>query len=150
MYQVIKRYGHQEGWSASYRNHRAVHSHCHRIHGYPLAFELTYESQTLDDMLWVLDFGGLKPIKGWLQSTFDHRHLVARDDPEIETFRKLHDLDIIEMAILPGISCEVFARYVYDYITSEMGFEKTLRSTEIKLVSVKVQEHEGNCAIYFP
>ena len=40
----------------------------------------------LDERNWIVDFGGLKPLKNWLAEMFDHTYLVSQDDPELETF----------------------------------------------------------------
>ena len=46
-----------------------------------------FESDTLDDRNWVMDFGGLKAFKDWAEYMFDHTLVVAQDDP-IETCLK--------------------------------------------------------------
>jgi 6-pyruvoyltetrahydropterin/6-carboxytetrahydropterin synthase len=146
-YSVTKRYGHQEGWACVFRQHRATHSHCQLLHGYAMAFELTFASETLNELNWVLDFGGLKGIKSWLQMCFDHRTIIAEDDPDLPTFRLLHNAHLINLAVLPGVGCEKFAEYIYKYVAEELA--PILERDKIHLVSVKVQEHEGNSATYF-
>ena len=54
-----------------------------------MGFKLQFECSTLDERNWVMDFGGLKPFKEWLDKTFDHQTIVAQDDPELETFKQL-------------------------------------------------------------
>jgi 6-pyruvoyltetrahydropterin/6-carboxytetrahydropterin synthase len=145
-YQVVKRYGHQEGWSCTFRQWRATHSHCKYIHGYPLAFEIAFECETLDTRNWCLDFGGLKPLKSWLQSIFDHKLLVAEDDPEIQSFKAMRIQGIADIVILPDVGCEKFSELVYyeaDRILQEMG-----EKPRVRVKSVRVSEHEGNSAIY--
>jgi 6-pyruvoyltetrahydropterin/6-carboxytetrahydropterin synthase len=148
MYQVVKRYGHEEGWSCTFRQHRATHSHCRFIHGYPLAFEITFECEFLDARNWCIDFGGLKPLKAWLQSMFDHKMLVAEDDPQIEFFKLIADGGnaIADIVIVPDVGCEKFAEMAYyeaDRILGEIG-----EKPRVKLRSVRVSEHGGNSAIF--
>jgi 6-pyruvoyl-tetrahydropterin synthase len=39
--------------------------HCSLLHGYSIGIKLIFESETLDDRNWVMDFGGLKAFKEW-------------------------------------------------------------------------------------
>lgn len=146
-YRVTKRYGHQEGWGCCFRQHRASHSHCQFLHGYAMAFELTFESEELNDLNWVIDFGGLKQVKAWLQETFDHKTIIAEDDPSLRTFKDMKELGLIDLKILPAVGCEKFAEYIYNSVYMTL---KDLTESQIKLVSVKVCEHEGNSATFGP
>ena len=60
MHYSTKRYGHEQGLSAVFRQPNASHSHCQLLHGYSLAFTFTFSCKELDDKNWVVDFGGLK------------------------------------------------------------------------------------------
>ena len=71
-----KHYGHNIGLSAVFRQPNADHSHCHLLHGYSLAFTFTFGCDELDNKNWAVDFGGLKPLKKWLEDTFDHKQLL--------------------------------------------------------------------------
>lgn len=88
-YQSTKTYGTDRGLSCCFRQWRATHSHCSTLHGYSLGFKFIWESETLDSRNWVFDFGGMKPIKDWLDYMFDHTILVAEDDPALELFKQL-------------------------------------------------------------
>jgi 6-pyruvoyltetrahydropterin/6-carboxytetrahydropterin synthase len=147
MYQVVKTYGHDIGLSACFRQWRAK-SHCSLIHGYALAVELTFEAPTLDDRGWVIDFGGMKPLKETLERMFDHKLLVAQDDPELDTIASLAGLGIADVIVLPMVGCEAFAFYVYNHVyawLTEIGQEG-----RVQIVSVKVSEHAGNSAVFKP
>ena len=65
-----KTYSHSTGHSCAFRQWRAD-SHCNLIHGYALQFEFTFGGNELDDSNWIVDFGGLKPLKEWLKYMFD-------------------------------------------------------------------------------
>lgn len=114
------------------------------MHGYALAFSFKFEASTLDHNNWVVDFGGLKWLKAWLENQFDHTTLVAQDDPEMETFRMLHDKKLIDMRVIPGVGCEKTAEYVFDHVASQID---SLYAGRVKLISVEVREHPGNSAI---
>lgn len=146
MYQVTKTYGHELGLSACFRQWRAK-SHCAQLHGYALSFKLTFQATELDENGWVIDFGSLKPIKEYLSNTFDHKLLVAYDDPDKERFVALHHADLADVLVLhAGVGCEAFAALVFDFVSSWLGFIKA--SPRVQLLSVEVAEHAGNSAIY--
>ena len=56
-----------------------------------LEFEFKFGANELDERNWVVDFGGLKELEKWLRNHFDHKTLVASDDPEFSKFRDLHE-----------------------------------------------------------
>ena len=142
-YYSTKTYGHERGLSCCFRQWRAD-SHCNMMHGYALAFSFKFEAATLDHNNWVVDFGGLKWLKAWLENQFDHTTLVAQDDPEMETFRMLHDKKLIDMRVIPGVGCEKTAEYVFDHVASQID---SMYAGRVKLISVEVREHPGNSAI---
>jgi len=144
-YVSTKTYGHNVGLSAAFRQWRAD-SHCRFIHGYSLSFKFIFESDELDVRNWVVDFGSLKTLKGILEDTFDHKTVVAEDDPEMEWFEEAHRRGIIDLVVLPAGGCEKFAEYVYqvaDGWLADAGYKPRAR-----LRSVEVMEHGANSAIY--
>ena len=84
-----KKYGHERGLSAAFRQWRAG-SHCRFMHGYSLEFEFVFGTHELDENNWVVDFGSLKNLETWLRLNFDHRTLVASDDPMYSFFEEMH------------------------------------------------------------
>lgn len=146
-YRVTKTYGHERGLSACFRQWRATHSHCSLLHGYALSVELVFESDTLDRRNWVVDFGDLGWIKEYLVSTFDHRTLVAHDDPHFTTLLDLHEKRIIDIVTVRDTGCEAFAEMIYDHVSRELLEQNTPH--RVRLVSVKVAEHGSNSATYY-
>lgn len=145
VYRSTKSYGHAEGLSCAFRQWRAVHSHCHLVHGYALAFKFVFVTHELDEHNWCFDFGGLKPVKAWLHEMFDHRFLVAEDDPEIGRFKQLDDHGLVALRVVPAVGCEAVARMVFDYVAQ---FAAETTSGRVWLEQVEVREHSGNSAIY--
>lgn len=153
MKSVTKTYGHNEGWSACFRQPSAE-SHCRFLHGYALSVELEYRcgDDEVDLRGWVIDFGGLKGVKQWLKDLFDHKTLVAADDPALHLFQdmnkeqgrggKLADLVVLE----DGVGCENFAKYVYQEVNKMIAEADWMRG--VYLHRVTVREHEGNAASY--
>lgn len=149
MYYVTKTYDHSLGLSACFRQWRADHSHCRFLHGYALSFKLTFAAATLDERNWVIDFGGLKPVKQFLVDHFDHKLAIAEDDPHMDELAALAGVDAADPLILPGVGCEAFAKFVYDWLCEwlleQLGSDIQAR---VSIVSVEVREHGGNSAIY--
>jgi len=146
MYHVVKTYGHENGFSAVFRQWRATHSHCQYLHGYALAFRFVFESEDLDENNWVIDFGNLKEIKEWLKSVFDHKLIVAEDDPEKDEICALAGLGIADVLVIPSTGCEGFAKFVYDHTCEWLM--SIGRPNAPRLASVTVSEHGANSACY--
>lgn len=145
-YISTKTYGHEIGLSCCFRQHRAE-SHCRFLHGYSLSVKLEFEAQKLNENNWVVDFGGLKTLKEWLVSCFDHKMLVAKDDPEIDELRRLNDLGIADMVVVPDTGCEAFAHLIFQ--RTRLWLKNNEYDPRVKLRSVEVREHGANSAIYF-
>ena len=139
-----KTYNHNIGLSCAFRQWRAKHSHCKYMHGYALSVRINFKGQ-LNDRNWVYDFGDLKFVKQFLADTFDHKTVIAEDDPELETFKELHEKGLIQLVVIPHVGCEKFAEYICKEIAPQIEVNSNER---VKLMSVEVREHSGNSAIY--
>jgi 6-pyruvoyltetrahydropterin/6-carboxytetrahydropterin synthase len=145
-FRAVKTYGHDLGLSCCFRQWRAD-SHCRFVHGYALAFELVFEADELDRNGWVIDFGGLKPVKEMLVQRFDHTLLVAHDDPLLEVFSALAERDACKAIVVPRVGAEAFASQVFGLVNGwlrEAGYRDRVR-----LVSVTAREHGANAAVAF-
>ena len=136
-----KTYSHATGHSCAFRQWRAD-SHCNLIHGYALQFELKFGGE-LDERNWIVDFGGLKPLKNWLAEMFDHTYLVAEDDPELETFKQLQEKNLVDLRIVPATGCERFAEMVFDFAQDLVN---DLTDGRCWVQEVTVREHGHNSA----
>lgn len=145
-YFSTKTYNHSVGLSACFRQWRAE-SHCKFLHGYALKVQFVFRAKQLDERNWAVDFGSLKSLKGWLEDTFDHKTVVAEDDPELETFKFLHDKGLIQLRVLPSCGCEKFAEAIFRYAEIWLYDNGYSYDHRVELVSVEVSEHEGNSAI---
>lgn len=145
VYQSTKTYGHEIGLSACFRQWRAE-SHCKLLHGYALAVRFVFESTELDIRNWVVDFGSLKSLKGWLENTFDHTMLVAEDDPLLQRFRDLESIGACRLVVVPATGCESFAELIYG--ATEIWLKDNGYAPRVRLCSVEVKEHGANSAIY--
>jgi 6-pyruvoyltetrahydropterin/6-carboxytetrahydropterin synthase len=144
-FQSTKTFGHDLGLSAAFRQWRAQ-SHCRFIHGYALAIHLKFEADELDCRNWVVDFGGLKSFKQILEDTFDHKLIVADDDPHKAELQRLQDLGLAEVVVVPATGCEAFAHMIYE--VAECWLKDAGYGDRVRMVSVEVKEHGANSAIY--
>jgi 6-pyruvoyltetrahydropterin/6-carboxytetrahydropterin synthase len=140
-----KTYGHDIGLSACFRQWKAQ-SHCRFFHGYALAIRVEFAAAELDERHWVVDFGGLKSFKGWLEKTFDHKMLLAEDDPERERILPLIDYGVADIVLVPATGCEAFAKLIYE--CGELWLKDNGYQPRVKMLSVEVREHGANSAIY--
>ena len=115
------------------------------MHGYSLAFKFTFGCKELDERNWVVDFGGLKPLKKWLEETFDHKVVLDRQDPMLYKFAELENAGLAELTILDGVGVEKFAEHAWNkaqWIVDEMTDGRCWT------VSCECAEHGANSAIY--
>lgn len=145
MYKSTKRYGHELGLSACFRQHRAD-SHCHLLHGYALAVKFVFASNELDVRNWVVDFGSLRTLKGMLEDTFDHTLLVAEDDPHGAVLKQLGAIGVANVVMVEATGCEAFAKLIFE--CSQVWLKDNGYAPRVWLESVEVSEHGANSAIY--
>lgn len=175
-FQSTKTYGTDRGLSCCFRQWKANHSHCSTLHGYSLGFKFIFESETLDEKNWCFDFGGMKPIKQYLDHMFDHTVLVAEDDPALPFFKSMSEFStdwnfteteksqdakayeesrICDLRIVPGVGCEMTAKMVYEKTVELLGqmqhdgLGRYDVNPDVRLVSVECFEHSSNSAIYY-
>ena len=129
----------------AYRQWRAD-SHCNHIHGYALSFHFEFETDDLDARNWVVDFGGLRPLKDNLEDWFDHTLLVAQDDPHREELLKLGELDLAKITEVEKTGCEGIADFLYEYVNTIFlpGWEP---GTRVWCCKVEVRETDSNMAM---
>lgn len=100
----------------------------------------------LDYRNWVVDFGGLKDLKSTLEDYFDHKTIVAEDDPHIKWFKRGEELGILDLIEVDGVGCEKFAELAYNL--AQEWLEDNHLSSRIRVMSAEVKEHGSNSAIY--
>ena len=144
-YFSTKTYGNDRGFSCAFRQPNATHSHCSLIHGYSLGFKFTFESETLDDKNWVVDFGGLKPLKAWLEDNFDHKVVLELEDPKMQYFENIAAAGLCELTIFNGVGVEKFAEHAFNFADKLV---KEMTEGRCWCVSAECAEHGANSAIY--
>lgn len=122
--------------------------HCKYLHGHNWGFTFTFTSTHRDEKGFVLDFGGLKGFKKFLDEKFDHKMVFNSDDKE------MRDLDpcsqFLDITWVPDCSAEGLAEYLFNEMTNylEEAYSEDVRSRGLKVVSVTVHEDTKNTASY--
>jgi len=146
-YYSTKTYNHSIGLSAVFRQPHADHSHCKYLHGYSLAIKFTLGCKELYNENWAVDFGGLKPLKQWLEDTFDHKTVIDVNDPHLNDFRILEAKHLCQVVVLDGVGAEKFAEHAWRF-ADELIREMT--DDRCWCESAECSEHGANSAIYTP
>lgn len=142
MHGSTKTYTHSTGLSCCFRQWKAS-SHCNKLHGYALQVEVKFEAVSLDERNWVVDFGGLKAFKEWLQAQFDHTTIVALDDPEISIFRTMNQMGIIDLRVADNVGCEAFSELIFRWLSQWLVTQPDYVG-RVVVKEVVVREHDGN------
>lgn len=145
-YGIVKTFGNERGLSACFRQHAAT-SHCNQLHGYALGFRFEFEADTLDARNWVYDFGSFKPIKEWLENTFDHKLLVASDDPHMDDIAALAGIGVADVIILPAVGCEYFALMAAERAKAVI-YNSAEAKDRVRVTRVDCFEHASNGAFF--
>lgn len=148
-YTVRKELSPDKGYPCVYRNWRA-RSHCRFFHGYDLRFAITYEcsDKLLTPEAWVYDFGSFDLLKEELDNTFDHKFIVAVDDPELTWCEEIADRGMIDLVTLPQVGAEAFACWLSVRATDQL--QEAGRLDKVRVYCAEVKENGANSACYFP
>lgn len=128
----------------AHRQHKHT-GHCRFVHGYSREFKFWFEASELDENNFVVDFAGLEELKVWLMDWFDHTVLVNQDDPELDTFKDLDQRGILQLRVLPSVSLEATAKFVFEYTDKMIRHNSGGRCWVAK---VMVAENDKNSAEY--
>lgn len=133
----------------TYENLKAAHrqwrhpGHCHFVHGENWTLHLTFKAERLDEQNFVVDFGGLRPLRDKLEHLFDHTLLIDQDDPQRTVFEEMHKQQLADVRFLPSASAEGLCRYVFELADQ---FVRELTSNRVWVEQVVVEEDAKNTA----
>lgn len=140
-YRTIKTF---DNYPCSHRQWRHD-GHCQFIHGYSRSFTLTFGCLDLDPMGFGVDFGDFSELKAWFDQWFDHTTLINADDPERALFETLHARKIIDLRILPNVSMERTAEFVFQYVDPWISGRTDQR---VVVLEVECRENNKNAGRY--
>lgn len=125
--------------------HRAsAHSgHCRFIHGHNWSFEFEFVAVERDACGFVVDFGGLKDLKNWLDAYFDHKLVLSDTDPLLPELSAAQSLTGDEVTVVLDCSCEGIAKLVLEKASRIIT---GLTNGRARVKRVTVQEDSKNSA----
>lgn len=137
-----------QAFPVAYRQWRAD-SHCNVLHGYALSVHLEFGANDLDARNWVVDFGSLKPLKGQLEDWFDHKLLVAQDDPHFDVLTSPGVAHVAAVTTVEKTGCEGIADFIFEHLNDrDAGWLKTYGySGRVLCTKVEVRETDANMAM---
>jgi 6-pyruvoyltetrahydropterin/6-carboxytetrahydropterin synthase len=121
--------------------------HCSKIHGHNWSITLEFQASELDKNGFVVDFGKLKYIKAFIDSTLDHACLFSKDDAIIGDLANSSYGDLFNICWVENASCEGIALFLYE------TFSKLIKENEGDRVSIKtitLNEDAKNFVTYTP
>jgi 6-pyruvoyltetrahydropterin/6-carboxytetrahydropterin synthase len=136
-----------DNYSVALRQWKAGHSHCQLLHGYALKFKVWFTAEKLDEMNWVVDFGGFghNGFKEWMNNMFDHTLLIEIDDPYRDLFDQMGQMNLCKVQFLENMGCESLAKLVFDKLAYILEHQNGGRC---KVIKVEVFENDKNSGIY--
>jgi 6-pyruvoyltetrahydropterin/6-carboxytetrahydropterin synthase len=130
----------------AYRNWNSD-TDCYLLHGYCRSFKFVFGCKNLDKQGFVVDFGGLKDFKRWLEDKFDHTVILQADDPMVHVFRKLEEKGHLKLNTFPLVSSEGLAEYVGECLDSILQRKYDGRCW---VISSEHIEASKNGSFYYP
>lgn len=144
-------------FSVALRQHKAQHSHCKHLHGYSFELKVWFASveedvnKQLDETSWIVDYGGFKDapigngLKSWLDNILDHTTLIEKDDPYLDIFQQMEQMDICKLVVMDKMGAESVAKLVFDKFNDKLS--KT-NGGRCKVIKVECFENQNNSSIY--
>ena len=87
----------------------------------------------------------MKPLKKWLEDNFDHKTAIDKDDPYLDKFMELQELDLAEIVVMDGVGAEKFAEHAFNFADKLV---REVSNNRCYCVSAECAEHGANSAIY--
>lgn len=141
LYRTIKTF---DNYPCSHRQWRHA-GHCKFIHGYSRSFTITFGCETLSESGFGVDFGEFDEVKAWLSHWFDHTTLINADDPELPLFEQLHAKSIVDLRVLPNVSMERTAEFVFEFVDAWIRKQTNQRAF---VLEVECRENNKNAGRY--
>ncbi len=119
--------------------------HCKFIHGYSREFTFWFKAKNLDEKKWVMDFGGFKEFKLFLDDYFDHSCLINSDDPELPLFKEMDKKEIIKLRILDNVGMEGTSEFLFHKMNDYLD---KITQGRVWCFKVETRENEKNSGIF--
>lgn len=126
--------------------------HCAHIHGHNWTFEFEFTAKDVNESGFVVDFGKLKWLKGYLDLHFDHTIVLCADDPFLREFHSVGGSTAWNITTVPDASSEGLAKFLFEKINELLAQGQVLDEIDlqrnIRVVKVTVYEDSRNSATY--
>ena len=133
-----------EDFPCSHRQWR--HSgHCRFVHGYSRSFTFWFKAKKLDKNGFVVDFSSLKPLEKRLKHQFDHTFLVNKDDPLMQYWEKLHNMEALDLRKMDNVGMEFSSKLIWDWANEFLSNKENGRSCCWRTES---RENNSNKAVF--
>lgn len=129
----------------AHRQHRHA-GHCAYIHGHNWSLTFTFGCARPDENGFVVDFGGLKYIRQWIDKHLDHACVFNADDPMKDVLFEAAP-GVWKAVVVPNCSCEGLAEWVFKSVDPLVREHTAGRAW---LLAVEVGEDSRNAAKYAP
>ena len=121
--------------------------HCAQVHGYDRSVEFTFAGD-VDEHGWIVPFGGLKPVKEFLEYYFDHVTVLPADDPRIGDIPDVMTDSgglLGTLRVLPsGVSMEMSSLFIWEHVNY---YIYKITHGRCYVERVRVYEHDRNDAM---
>lgn len=129
----------------AHRQHRHA-GHCALLHGHNWSFKFTFGAGRPDENGFIVDFGGLRFIRAWLEEHLDHACVFNEDDPWREQIVAAAPA-AFKIVTVASCSCEGLAEHVFRAVDPLVRSHTAGRAF---LVEVEVFEDARNSAAFRP
>lgn len=119
---------------------------CASWHGYDRSVKMTFAGQ-VDEMGWIVPFGGLKIVKQFVEYYFDHTAVIPANDPRKDEILKANDMmnpPMFQARVLPyGVSMEMSSLFIWEQVNP---YIVEVTNGRCYLERVDCVEHDSNSA----
>ena len=99
----------------------------------------------MDKHGWVVGFGDLKELEKYLLDMYDHTMLISEDDPELNTFKELHEKGLCDLRIVTETSLEGSAKTA---LAKANDILSRITDGRARCFKVEARENDKNSATY--
>lgn len=130
-------------WFDTDEDGRECEGPCSKWHGYDRSVHFEFSGEA-DEHGWIVGFGDLKPLKGFLEYYFDHTALVGADDPRMDDITAAYASGLVDLRVMPyGVSMEMSSIFVWEQVNP---YIYNITDGRACVTRVECREHEKNSA----
>lgn len=137
--------------SAAHRLIKNYQGKCRHLHGHNYVIFLTFNSESLDENDFVLDFSLVKQhCNAWLEKHWDHAILISSDDQALLDFAIEQQQKHYVIPDGKNTTVEVLCQHLYDHLSSHVMSALNSSVQVVTLTHVEIWETSTAQAHYHP